>query len=190
MKKILLVLSILTILVSGCVDNGQGPTPTPSPTRIEPNMTEPIVVDTVIIEETEIPVHNIGQSVSDNSTKMTLNSVRRAQMIGSTKTESGKQFLILNITIENISPDKNFSYPGSQFIVLGLEGGIEVIYEMNELPLLKLEKPFNGENIAPGNKRQGEIVFEVPENAKGLKLRFEYSPDSSGEFRLESFVLD
>ena len=103
--------------------------------------------------------------------------------------DPGKQYLIIDITIENIGKDKNLSYSGDQFIILDSDEVIEISYG-EDVSSLELEKHFNGDNISPGEKRQGELSFQVPEGAKGLLLKFEYSPESSGGSRSEFFMLD
>ncbi len=179
-RKIALpVITILLISIAGCIYNG-------------PETTSSAI--TAITPAPTVQIHSIGQSVSDGNSRMTLNNVRYTQEInekknesGAFKAESGKQFLIINITIENISPDKNMSYSGYQFIILDSN---DYIYEEDAKASKQLAKRFNGTEMAPGDKREGELSFQIPANAIGSKLRFEYSPESSGGLRLEIFRLD
>lgn len=185
----LLALLILTVIISGCVDNGTEQTMPAS---------EPIIIETTPVETIEptytaepgpapaIQVRNIGQSVTDDNTKMTLNDVMYTYVINEARAESGNQFLIINITTENIG-NKNLSYSGDQFIVLSYDG--QYVYE-EDISSSVLVQHFNGENILPGYKRQGELVFQIPVDVKDIKLRFEYSSDSPGELKLEFFKLD
>ncbi len=182
-KKIALpVIMILLISIAGCVYNGPETT------------SSAITAITAITPAPAVQTHDIGQSVSDGNSRMTLNNVRYTQEInekknesGAVKAESGRQFLIINITIENISPDKNMSYNGYQFLILDSNG---YIYEEDVSASKQLAKGFNGNKMAPGDRREGELSFQIPANAIGLKLRFEYSPESSGGLRLEFFKMD
>jgi len=145
-------------------------------------------------QSTPIQTHIIGQSVDDGNSRMTLNNVRYTQVIDEKKNEShvarsetNKQFLIINVTIENISPNKNMSYNGYQFIMLDSKG---IIYEEDASASKQLAKKFNGNDMVPGDKREGELSFQIPVDAKGLRLRFEYSQESTSGLRLEFFKLD
>ncbi len=197
-KITLFAISMLIIATSGCVNNSTEPVvPIPTQTedvRIDTSDTPTETSTTPIDTSEDIQIYNIGQNVSDNNTKMTLNNIIYTKIIDEGKNisnaDTGKKFLIMNITIENIGKDKNISYPGSQFIILDTDEDIETIYEEDSGASLNLRKYFNGEDILPGTERKGELVFQVPENAKGLNLRFEFSPDSSDELKLEFFNLD
>lgn len=179
----LLVMSILLVALSGCIDNDTGPIiSTPEPTVIETI----IPIETIIEPTPTVQVYNIGQSVSDDNTKMILNGVRYTEVINEARAESGNQFLIINITIENIG-NKNLSYNGSQFTMLSFDE--QYIYEEDILSS-ELMTHFNGDNILPGNKTQGELVFQIPEETKDLKLKFEYYPELPGRLKLEFFKLD
>ena len=183
-RYILFAISMLIIAISGCVDN-EGPVSTPTPT--ETVIEEP--VDTTPAETTAIPTHNIGESANDNNTKITLNGVRYAKSINNTRSEEGNQFVIINITIENIGVDDSITYIWPQFTLISSGAREGMPNDIDEVASEQLTTPFNGEDIGPGNKRQGELAFQIPEDAKDLKLRFEYSPDSSKGGELEIFKL-
>lgn len=172
MRKIYIILSILVIL-SGCVEPTPIPGPTPEPTRI--GSSTPL----------ETPhIGKIGESVSDGNTRMTLNGFRYDQVINDIRPETGYQFVIVNITIENISPDKNLSYGDEQF---GIAAGRP--YSADPSASAALDR-FNGSDMSPGDKRQGELAFQISKDEKDVKFRFEYLTLSSGrQARLEIFTL-
>lgn len=170
----LAIIVIIAFSITGCIYTGPE---TPHPAQSTP-----------------IQTHIIGQAVSDGNSRMTLNNVRYTRVIDEKKneshvvrSESDKQFLIINITIENISPNINMSYNGYQFLMLDSKG---IIYEEDSTASKQLEKQFNGNDMVPGDKREGELSFQIPVEAKGLRLRFEYSQESSSGLRLEIFQLD
>lgn len=218
MKFVLFAISMLIIAISGCIDNEPGSISTPVPTGTSitvketttvqetelpiliitatPTIAPTPVIPTVTITEQETitstpiaQVYNIGKSVSNVDTKMTLDSIRYTKTINSKNPDPRKQFLIIYVTIENIGTGKKLSYSGDQFIVLDSDEDIERIYG-EDASSLELAKHLNGVDISPGERRQGELSFQIPEGAKGLQLKFEYSPDSSGGSQSEFFTLD
>lgn len=185
------MVSILTILISGCVDNGTGPTSTPAPT--ETRVKEPIETP---VQTAIVSTQTIGNSANDGATKITLNGVSYAKEINNTKVEKGNQFVIINVTVENIGKDKDISYAWPQFTLISSGAREGMPNDIDESASVQLTKPFNGEDMRPGDKRQGELAFQIPEDAKDLRLRFEYSSISpvssisSAEPRLEIFKLN
>lgn len=165
---------ILIISITGCIDTGSQ-TPSAAQTAWQ------------------WPTYGIGHSTNDGNISITVNGVRYAHVIdekndgsGGAKAELFGNFLILNITIENISPDKDYSYPGYQFHILA-DGQI---YGEDESASKLLANQFNGTYINPGERRTGEMTFQVPEESNDLKLRFEYTYESAGGFRLVMFRLN
>ncbi len=174
--KLYIFTLILIISITGCIDT-VSQTPSAAQTAIQPYR----------------HIYSIGQSTSDGNTTITVNGVRYAHVLGEKNDGSdgirpdlfGK-FLIINITIENISPDNDISYPGYQFFILA-DGQI---YGEDESASKLLANQFNGTPIVPGERRTGELTFEIPEESNDLKLRFEYTYKSAGGFRLEMFRLN
>lgn len=214
-KFVLFAISMLIIVISGCVNNEPGsistPVPTETPITVEetttvqetessiliitatPTPVMPTVTTTESPTITSTPVaqiYNVGKSVINADTEMTLNSIRYTKTINSKNADTGKQFLIIDVTIENIGTGKKLSYSGDQFVVLDSDEDIEGFIYGEDISSFELTKHFDGVNISSGEKRQGELSFQVPEGAKGLQLKFEYSPESSGGSQLEFFVLD
>lgn len=193
MKKqfALFIISISVILISGCVSEQSVSTPTPAETVIEQPVrpTDPTVGQTPV-ETTAISAHNIGESANDSNTKITLNGVRYDKIINTIKVEPGNRYVIINITVENIGKDTDITYIWPQFVLIssGVREGMPS--DIDDMASTELDMSFNGEEIKPGEKRQGELAFQIPEDTKDLKLRFEYSPDSSKGGELEMFKLN
>lgn len=188
-KFALFIIPILVILIGGCV-NEQVPTPVPTETVIEQPVETTQRPTEVPVETSVISTHNIGESVNDNNTKITLNGVRYTKNIDDARSEGGNQFVIINVTIENIGADKNITYIWPQFTLISSGAREGMPNDIDEAASEQLAIPLNGEDIIPGDTRQGELAFQIPEDAKDLKLRFEYSPDSSKGGELEIFKLD
>ncbi len=208
-KKFVLFISILIIAISGCINGESGTTPIPTDTVVPKESATPtekvvekyvvdptVIITTPTIFPTESPespvipisstpvIYDIGKSVSNLDTKMTLNTIRYTRTINSKNADQGKQFLVMDVTIENIGISK-LSYSGEQFMVLASDEEIEDNYG-EDVSSFELIKHFNGIDISPGEKRQGELSFQIPDDIKGLQLKFEYSPGSQSEF----FALD
>ncbi|NJD76375.1 MAG: DUF4352 domain-containing protein [Candidatus Methanoperedens sp.] len=170
--KLCIFTLILIISITGCIDRNPQ---TPS------------------AAQTTWPIYGIGDSTNDGNTSITVNGIRYARVIDEkndgtdgARPELFGNFLILNVTIENINPDKDFSYPGYQFYILA-DGQI---YGEDESASKLLANQFNGTHIVPGERRIGELAFQVPEKSNDLKLRFEYTYESAGGFRLAMFRLN
>lgn len=245
MKKFaLLTMSILIIMISGCVDDGAKTVPTQTPVATvttEDITTVPTVTGTPLPEDSNsgvsegenetivdedvnatIPddtnetitdntsglsdnaeetdpdaqIYVIGDTVDDGNTRMTLNSMRYADSLSEkgpgysvAKVNPGNKFLILNVTIENIGQGMNVSYDGSKFVVLDMGANSELIYEEDIVSSEGWLKHFSGNDIIPGDTRQGELAYQVPENAGELQLKFEYYSESSEGPAPEMFKL-
>lgn len=190
MKFALLIIPILVILISGgCIDEQSVPIPIPTETVVEqPVETIERPTETPVVTTT-ISTHSIGESANDDNTKITLNSVRYVTTINGANAEPGNQYVIVNITVENIGRDKNITYIWPQFTLISSGARESMPNDIDDAASTELEKSFNGEDIEPGDKRQGELAFQISEDAKDLKLRFEYSSDSSKGGELEIFKL-
>lgn len=116
--------------------------------------------------------HKIGEVISINdknpSLELTVNGIREHQGQGVIQPNRGNKWIVVSTTIANKGAE-----PTTLSIV-----SFEVVDNKNkpyEVALLAsaLEdvKSPSGE-IKPGEERRGEVTFEVPEGAKGLKLLF------------------
>ncbi len=105
--------------------------------------------------------------------KFTVNGTREHSGKGVIKPNRGHKWVLVNTTIANKGKEsKKFSV-----ISFALMDGQNNTYDVALLAgaLQDVESPTG--DITPGGKRQGEVAFEVPENAKELKLLFK--PNSS-----------
>lgn len=119
------------------------------------------------------PIHRIGEAVAikDNNLnlQLTVNGTRDHQGKGVITPNKGHKWIVVDTTITN---------QGQQPQLIAVSG-FKVIDSQNKLydvallasALDDIKSP-TGE-IKPGNKQGGEVVFEVPESAKGLKLVFQ-----------------
>ncbi len=149
----ILIMFIVLILFTGCVSESNISAPTTTPTKT-PKMFAP------------------GESTSDGLTRFTLNSIRYTSF-------NNTKYIITDITVENISPNRTRSYGILwHFKVFDSEG---YTYDPEFYNEKIISKQFDGVDVLPGDKRRGEIAFKIPETAKGLKLRFMWDPKNNGD---------
>jgi len=88
------------------------------------------------------------------------------------KAESGKIFVIVNVELKNVSDDiqyaspDDFSMSDSENFKYDPEGGFLGADIGNALKHTEL---------LPGEKVRGKLVFEIPENAIGLKIKYNFA---------------
>jgi len=174
------ILIVGIVFISGCVSDrtyeqpSKVETPTQEETQSEPSTTEPAV-----------KTFKVGETASDGKLAITVNSKsfldkitykRTIESMGEKytstfdfKPKSGYQFLILDITIENLQSDKTATVsPLLQFKVSD-ENGYSYDYS---LYTAYLDRKWESGDILPGMKKRGNAAFEVPKDAKGLKFSF------------------
>lgn len=106
----------------------------------------------------------IGETVSLGKYKFTVNGVRDAVGDSISKPKPGKKYLIINATIENQSLKQE---PLSSIFLFALTDTADKKYKR----VITTEAKGNlDSNLDPAKKLQGEIAFEVPQDAKNLVL--------------------
>lgn len=119
------------------------------------------------------PIHRIGEVVAikdhNLNLQLTVNGTRNHQGKGVIKPNKEHKWIVVDTTIAN---------QGQQPQIIAVSG-FKLIDSQNKLydvallasALDDIKSP-TGE-IKPGDKQGGEVVFEVPESAKGLRLVFQ-----------------
>lgn len=120
----------------------------------------------------------VGDTVTDGKTNIVVNSVRTTTRIDEKNNEfsvadaqSGYEYVILDVTIENVGSDTASYSPIINFKVYDSSG---YSYSDDFTAETALSKPFDGNNVVPGSKRRGEVPFMVPTDAQGLQLQFSF----------------
>jgi hypothetical protein len=189
MKKIgalLIGLMIVSLVLSvGCTSS----TPYEQPAQVVQTTSSKIVTST---PQSIVKKFSIGETATDGKLKITLNSKRFADKITMSSSTSingqsytsnmdfkpieGKQFLILDITIENLQPDKTQTISTLLQFTVSDADGYSYPYSFYTA---YLDKKFSGGDLLPGQKMRGEAAFEVPTNPNGLQFAFKF--DYSGK---------
>jgi len=106
------------------------------------------------------PAGKIGDKVAAGDIAITVNSKRVASTIGDSQAKDGWQFLILDITVENISPEKE-SYYTFHFFVQDERG---YLFETH------YAGAFESGDLEPGGSYREELVFKVPQSSAAFEL--------------------
>jgi len=85
---------------------------------------------------------------------------------------SGKQYAVVDITVENVLSDKTQSVSTlTETIVLDQDG---YNYNLDFEGLTALDKSFKDGEILPGMEKRGEIAFLVPSDVTNLKFIYKF----------------
>ena len=111
------------------------------------------------------PSNSIGDDVVADDLAIRVNSKRMASVLDERQAKDGWQFLILDITVENIS-SKNVSYYTFHFFVQDEYGYLfERHWASSSLP-----NAFESGDLEPGEIYQGGMVFEVPQASTAFEM--------------------
>ena len=136
------------------------------------------------------PTHSVGEVIS-----ITQNNLNLQFTVNSTRVEPGKgviqpnkenQWVVVDTTIVNQGQQPQTFSVVSFKVIDGNNNTYEVALLASALE--DIETP-TGE-INPGDKRQGQLVFEVPEDTSQLKLLFQLNPIECEEKSTAAKALD
>lgn len=130
-------------------------------------------------EAPKIQIFNVGDTTTDDELKITVNNVRFTTKIDElnneflvAKAQSGKQYVIIDITIENILPDQTQAISTFGLTSVIDQDGYE--YTLDFEGLVALDKSFKDGEVLPGMKKRGEVVYLVPNDVTDLKFRYKF----------------
>jgi len=116
---------------------------------------------------------------------LTLHSEQKADTLEKSKPRSGYRYLILNVTLQNIQ--ENASFPldeRSMWVVYDNSPGTYIMINNMEG---YLENPLKLGTLAPGETRQGNVIFSVLKNTHSYTLRL---VDSRGDDAAERIIFE
>ncbi len=130
-------------------------------------------------EETTVHTFNIGDTATDGELKITVNDVRFTTEIDEKDNEysvavasSGNQFVIIDITVENILSDMTQTInPSFETEVIDFDG---YTYDQDFDGECALNKALSSGDILPGMKKRGELVYKVPIATEDLKFVYKF----------------
>jgi hypothetical protein len=182
-KKFINGIAIVTLIIIiffsiGCTsDTEYNP-----PSKVETTSTVEEEQETPTETPTEAPkiqIFNVGDTTTDDELKITVNNVRFTTKIDElnneflvAKAQSGKQYVIIDITIENILPDQTQAISTFGLTSVIDQDGYE--YTLDFEGLVALDKSFKDGEVLPGMKKRGEVVYLVPNDVTDLKFRYKF----------------
>ena len=155
----LLVLLLMLCSAFGCgggANQQQGGGTTPERTALTPT-TEVGVGQTAQISEPpqEVKVNQVQSKYTPPS--------------GARAAQSGNQFILVDVSLTNTTNDTTTEYLPSKFSIEDSDGTLWPHTIMIQVPDAL---NYSG-SLAPGQTVRGNIVFEVPQNGSGFKLRYQ-----------------
>jgi len=179
-RKLLLILSVIAVvLVAGCVSQ-ETPTKAPDTSKAENlsgiSTTQP--AKEVVQTPTELSL-KVGEIAKTSKVEVSVISAQKTKsydyysaIIKENMTQEakpGKVFFLIDSEIKNVGADRVY-VGSSEFSITDSEGfkyDPEVLYYGDDgLGMVK--------ELYQNQKMKGKILFEVPENAKGLKLQYDF----------------
>ncbi len=100
-----------------------------------------------------------GQTVSQGSAALTLESVRSTAGSGHYKAPTGKKYIIISLRVENRSTTPIMVAPASDTYLKDSAG---TTYYLSPT---SLEEPFHSGQLLPGDRVRGELSYLVPEKS-------------------------
>ncbi len=123
-----------------------------------------------------VKVAEVGETLSNDQLKITLNSVDFMEATPNEnefliqKAKEGKTFAVVDVTVENVDDEATSISSVIQFKAKDADG---YNYEMDLMATISLDQQVDGK-LQPGEKVRGKVAFEVPKTAKGLQLVFDF----------------
>lgn len=192
----ILSIVVLALLVNGCstdsvymppakVEQAAQPAqiqpPAPVPTQTAPSEPEVQAQQPTPAqpEQPKVPIFKVGETATDNQLKVSVNAVRFSNLINEQNNEflvakapAGQEYAIVDLTVENILPDKTQTVSTLIQTKINDQDGYDYILDVTGL--MALSKSFKDGDILPNMKKRGETSYLVPANAAHLKFIFEF----------------
>lgn len=173
---LLAILLIGVVFVSGCISPES---PTKAPTTTQPSETQETTPPTTQpTTPTELNL-NVGETAKTSKIEVTIFSVQKTKsynyysdIFKETMTQEvkpEKTFILVDAEIKNVGSDSAF-VGSSEFSITDSEGykyDPEALYYGDDgLEIFK--------ELYQNQKMRGKVLFEAPENAKDLKLQYDF----------------
>ncbi len=175
---LLISLCISFLFISGCTSD----TNYSNPSKVETITTEQQMMTNTqedLAIQPNISIFKIGEAVTDDELQITLNAVRFVSKIDEqdneyliAEAEPDKQYVLVDITIENILSNKTQSVSSLFQTMITDDEGYN--YDLDFNGLIALDRGFKDGEILPGMKKRGELPYLVPLNSKKLNFIFKF----------------
>ncbi|MGQ4554818.1 DUF4352 domain-containing protein [Halobellus sp. GM3] len=121
---------------------------------------------------------SLGQVVKDDSMAMVVREISTTEKLGEfQEADSGNEFKLVRLAIKNDTKDTFINFSG--LLQTRLKDGDGYTYQQT---LALTGQSFDGGQLAPGEVSRGDIVYEVPKDASGLIMQFDFQSVSFFQF--------
>jgi len=176
--KILIAMLIVgLVLVSGCVEEvpTKG-TPTTTTTTTSPTKgitttptTTPKTTTTTTPSELNL---KIGETAKTSELEVTVENVFKTRVIGDKYgnywAKDGHVLILAHVIVKNVGSDSEHYVSPSDFSISDEAG------RKYDQPYMRIDGRFEGARLLPGEYAEGLIAFEVPENAKAVRIKYNF----------------
>jgi hypothetical protein len=133
---------------------------------------EPVKVEppAELAGETVQQTYNIGDVIAMGTTNVTVNEVLYPAGDEFNKPNAGFKFLVVDLTIENLSTT---AISVSSLLQMSVKDSSSQKYDVDLMASVASGGSSPEGEIAPGEKLRGQVGFQVPENATGLVFVFD-----------------
>lgn len=129
-------------------------------------------------QETQNASVAVGEVVEDDSLAMVVRGVQKTTEISEfQEAESGNTYVVVEMAVKNKSSSEFADF--SSFWQTRLKDDANHVYDQT---VAVTDNPMQSGQLAPGEVARGEVAYEVPEEASGLSMQFDF-----GSFDLFSF---
>jgi len=184
---------MIILLIAGIISGCSSDTEYTPPSKVESTQSEKITeTETQETETTEPEAEletepeppktqtlNVGETATDNELRVTVNNIEFISMIDELDNQFmiaeapfGKQYAVVDITVENILPDKTQSISTMMETTILDQDGYN--YDMDFEGFTALDKSFKDGEILPGMKKRGQIAYLVPTDTTDLKFIYKF----------------
>jgi len=183
-KTIILGLVLICIFLAGCSSDVQYE----APSKVGADSAEEAPTETVETipaepeaepEPPKVQEFKVGETATDNQLEITLNSVEFVSNINEQDNQflvaeapSGKEYVVIDITIKNILTDSTQMVSTFGTTTLVDQDGYN--YDLDFEGFSALEKTFKDGEILPGMKKRGDLAYLVPSDATDLKFLYRF----------------
>ena len=115
----------------------------------------------------------VGESTSDGNVKVTVNKAIFTSASGSEYVgpDAGYQYLVIDLSVQNLQSDKvQTIFPMYQCEVTDQDG-----FNYNiDIATAYYDRGWKGSDILPASIRRGNLLFQVPKNAKSFQFHYKF----------------
>lgn len=120
----------------------------------------------------------VGEVVEGEQMSMVVRGIERTESIGEfQEADAGNTFVVVRLAVKNRTQDEFVNFSG--LLQTQLKDAEDYTYDQT---IAATGQTFQGGQLAPGEVSRGDLVYEVPKDAEGLVLQFDFQAFSLLEF--------